>query len=252
MRSRSMTSVWLAAAAALSAAACVAEDAPDPGADEAPDVAATGQEVVGFRNYANPEIGAIMTGDSINSALVCTGTAISPNVVLTARHCLANANFFYTIEEPLNVRRFTVRERWGSSREDIALLWLHEPVPFTRPIKHTGTVNSTAAIFGFGGNDCAPAPGGGWFPNNGLGVKRIGFFTTEASGRINAPIVCGGDSGGPVIDWNDGLIFGVVVRSTGTQNPNGFGEFTATNRPTVWEDLMFINWIWQSESNAGR
>jgi hypothetical protein len=213
-------------------------------------------KVAGFRNYANPEIGLLSPLPGVNDLPglpgVCTGTAISPNVILTAAHCVASANYFFTIEEPLNVRRFTVRDRWASPTDDIGLVWVREPVPWFRHMKKDGVPYTTAAVYGFGGNSCHLGSGG-WVYNNGTLVKRIGFFTTQPNGWIAPSIVCPGDSGGPIIDWADGKIFGVVSEGTGTEATD-WGWFEATNSDNgkVWNDLMFVIWIWQGESNAGR
>jgi hypothetical protein len=219
-----------------------------PPEDAEREFAATESELVGYPNYGAPEIGLIAWNSVFNNIQqdrrACTATAIAPYVVLTAGHCIDDANFFYTIEEnPLRVRQFRVRERWRHPIWDIAVVRLWDRVPWWRPIKENGPVGAVAAVWGFGGNDCYPAEGGGWARNEGLWTKRFGFFTTQANGRIDQPIICGGDSGGPVIDWNDGQIFGVVFESTGTV-PNGFGTFAATNLPGVWQELMFRLWVW--------
>jgi hypothetical protein len=168
---------------------------------------------------------------------------------LTAGHC-TDLSFFWTIEEPLNVHRFDVRNRWRHGYFDIGLLWLWQPVPSTRPMKENGPVGVTAAVWGFGGDDCVPGPGGTWPINNGVLTKRVGFFTTGADGWIRSPIICGGDSGGPIVDLNDGQIFGVTVASSGTRQ-GGPGLFSATNLPTVWNDLVLVAYLWQVTSNAG-
>ena len=215
------------------------------------ELASTSEALVGFVSYANPEIGIVAEGSSVNTlGHRCTGTAVAPNVVLTAGHCTF-ANWFYTVEHPLAVRRFAVRHRWAHPTEDIGLLWIREPIPWSRPMEEHGPVGATAALVGFGGNDCDTNGRGGWAYNNGLGVKRLAFFTTVASGQINAAIVCGGDSGGPVVDWADGRVFGVISNSGGTQAGDS-ATFTATNRPGVWSSLQFLVYVWQSESNAGR
>lgn len=230
--------------------ACAAESPEELTPD---DLGEASGEVVGFTNYGAPEIGLLGNSASVNTLTAsCTATAVAPNVLATARHCLGLARYFFTIEEPLYVRRFEVRGTWGDPSNDIGLVWVRQPVPFTRALKENGSVNATAAVWGFGGNNCDVNPyTGEWAYNEGAGVKRVGFFTTQANGTIAAPIICPGDSGGPVVDWSDGKIFGVVSASSGSQ-PGDHGVFVATNRPGVWSSLMFVIWIWQSESNAGR
>jgi hypothetical protein len=239
---------WILSALCIALTACAPEELVPEG-----DLVELDEEVVGFTNYGNPEIGLLADSASVNRVgRFCTATAVAPNVLVTARHCLWFARHFFTIEEPFVVRRFDVRETWAHPHHDIGLVWVRQGVPFTRPLKETGTVNATAAVWGFGGNNCDLNPvTGDWAYNDGYGVKRVGFFTTQANGNINAPIICPGDSGGPVVDWSDGKIFGVVSTSSGSQ-PGDRGTFVATNRPGVWSSLLFMIYIWQSESNAGR
>jgi hypothetical protein len=208
------------------------------------------QQVNGFVSYANREIGLIGSSTSASSGF-CTGTAVSPNVVLTAGHCISGANYFFTFQsQTATPQRYDVRDRWRSPNTDIGMLWLRQAVPWTRPIKQTGTVNSTAAVYGFGGNSCDTDGRGGWRFNDGTLVKRVAFFTTGANNVINSNLICGGDSGGPIIDWNDGIIFGVTVTSSGTQ-PGDTATFTPTNASTNWSDLQFVIFVWQATSNQG-
>jgi hypothetical protein len=115
-----------------------------------------------------------------------------------------------------------------------------------------GPVGATAALVGFGGNDCDLNSRGEWAYNRGIGTKRLAFFTTVASGQINAAVACprrfrvARSSTGPT-----GGLFGVMASSNGTR-PGDSAWFTATNRPGVWASLQFLVYVWQSESNAGR
>jgi hypothetical protein len=228
--------------------ACAME-APLPGEDGEGEVAAAASKLAGFRNYGAPEAGIVAWNHEFNNiqheGLLCTGTAIGQYLVLTAGHCVDEARFFYTIEEnPLRVQQFGVRDRWRDPNHDVGLLRLWQPVPYWREVKEHGPVGATAAVWGFGGNDCRPD--NQWEYNVGLFTKRVGFFRTQASGHIDQPIICGGDSGGPIVDWDgDGRIFGVVSRSTGT-GPGGYGVFAATNLPGVWNGLRIMMYAWNN------
>jgi hypothetical protein len=173
-------------------AACVEQAAEDPDIDTP--TGSVQQQVNGFVDYGNPEVGVVAPSTTITGDF-CTGTAVAPNVVLTARHCMGNANFFLTQQaQGATPRVFTVRGRWSSASTDIGLLWLHQPVPRSRPVKQFGPVGGTAVVYGFGGNLCEPNPfGPGFILNEGIGIKRVAFFTTRADNVINAPLICGCD-----------------------------------------------------------
>jgi hypothetical protein len=241
---RMTTSILVVFVATMTA--CIDED---PGVELPTE--STEQQVNGFVHYGNPEIGLVASSTTVASGY-CTGTAVAPNVVLTAAHCMGAPNFFLTqTAQDAAPTSYAVRDRWSSPNTDIGLLWLRQPVPWTRPIKQNGTVNSTGLVYGFGGNSCDWDPvNQRWIFNDGVRIKRLAFFTTAANNVINSPLLCPGDSGGPVIDWNDGLIFGVSVTSSGTQ-PGDFGTFTPTNASTNWGDLQFVIFVWQATSNQG-
>jgi hypothetical protein len=222
----------------------VPDETSDLVSDDADSTGVASQAIIGFDNDGAPEIGLITDAEGLgNPAGYCTGTAIAPHVVLTARHC--PGRFFFTIQPGLNVQRFTTRERWDSPDYDVSLLRIWETIPWTRPIKEHGPVNATAAVWGFGGNACGFTNDGQWY-DGGVGRKRVGFFTTQPNGWISPNVVCGGDSGGPIIDWNDGQIFGVTSRVNLVERA---GWFEATNRrdrrTNLWNDLMFSLWVWQ-------
>lgn len=242
---RVTTSVLVVLAAAIPACA----DQADEDLNAETPTSSVEQQVNGFVDYNNPEVGLVAQWPELAGGW-CTGTAVAPNVVLTAKHCMGGANHFLTFQsQGATPRRFDVRDRWSSPTQDIGLLWLWQPVPWSRPIKQHGTVNSTAVVYGFGGNSCDWDPvNGRWLFNHATLVKRVAFFTTGSNNVINAPLLCPIDSGGPIIDWNDGMIFGVSEASSGTL-PGDTAVFSPTS--TAWGDLNFVIWVWQVTSNQG-
>jgi hypothetical protein len=209
-------------------------------------VAAISQELHGFENYDNPEIGLVTPSSSVNAGAYCTGTAILPNIVITARHCVVGGGgavgeggSFFTIAQPFTVTRHVVNQVWRSGDagttdpiRDIALLRVAPAVPWTRELGQYADAGSTAFAWGFGGFDC--------FPNVNAGRKRVGWFTV--AGNVTPPMVCPGDSGGPVIRA-DGRIFGILSHSSGT-GPGGIGIFE--NVGDIWRDVTLAAFLMQA------
>jgi Trypsin len=233
------------------------DDSPPDGPEPEAELATTSAALHGLESYGAPEIGIISRWDTVNQPVGCTATAIAPNVVITARHCLLGGggeigvgHWYYTIEPPLTVRRHQIHEVWLSGEQvygqpppqlrDIALLRIHPASPFHREIRAYAPGGSTAWGWGFGGFDCAWS-GRYWYDVTGSGRKRFATFTV-AGNQITAPIFCPGDSGGPVIAEEDGRIFGIMTHGQGTR-PGDTGIFE--NIGDIWGDVMTMTFFMQ-------
>jgi V8-like Glu-specific endopeptidase len=194
--------------------------------------------VGGVPEPGHAAVGAIVPvspycGDPEEAAPVtCTGTLVAPRVVLTAAHCVENADAPQVLsvvfaEEtgraPGTARVRTIDGRlhpeWRAGEHDIGVLILAEDAPVT-PVSLRGatlpadTVGRTVRVVGFGLDD------DGRRGHRRSGTARVaavgeGAFTVERAPGMS----CGGDSGGPVF-LEDALIgvtaFGDLACTTGT------------------------------------
>ena len=218
-----MRLAWAAAAIALSG--CVA----DVGAGEAAIVNGT----------LAPGRPAIVFMYRLDGS-ACTGTIISPRVVLTANHCVdgAPASYFriyvggsrrsFTAEYRVREVRQLPSGGFGSG-EDLALLILSAPARET-PMEIAR--ESPSRLWGAS----VTAVGYGETPAGGSGTKYT--TTTIVEGLqggfiLVEPAVCSGDSGGPLIG-PDGLIYGVA---SFIYSPDGMTEPRCGTAPGAYNEI---------------
>ena len=218
-----MRLAWAAAAIALSG--CVA----DVGAGEAAIVNGT----------LEPGRPAVVFMYRLDGS-ACTGTIISPRVVLTANHCVdgAPASYFriyvggsrrsFTAEYRVREVRQLPSGGFGSG-EDLALLILSAPARET-PMEIAR--ESPSRLWGAS----VTAVGYGETPAGGSGTKYT--TTTIVEGLqggfiLVEPAVCSGDSGGPLIG-PDGLIYGVA---SFIYSPDGMTEPRCGTAPGAYNEI---------------
>jgi secreted trypsin-like serine protease len=199
---------------------------------------------------------------------LCTGTALTRDLVLTAAHCVARPVpqriRLYQSVETIAVRSIARHPRfsmaaYAASRAtaDVAVVKLASPlpdivVPAALAAARRAAVGEVMTIAGFGVTQSGTA--------RGLGLPREAQLTvTGKPGSLQIRLVdaatdntrpglggCTGDSGGPVYDGVGPLVIGVVSWSTAASNEEGCGGLTG-----VTPLLNYRAWIVETAQKLG-
>jgi len=224
--------------------------------------------------------GAAPAGDPIGRSVVmivstrrnlCTGTALTRDLVLTAAHCVEPAASYAILLEKaapvLEIKTISVHPRYdpqsfalNRATADVALIKLPVPLPerITPALLNRRdaavAVGDTFVVAGFG----ATAPGS----EAGIGIARtaaliatgqpgalqIRLFDPATKGDRPGLGACTGDSGAPVFRDFDGqlMVIGVVSWSTGPKLAAGCGGLTGVT-PLV----RYRDWLVQAAGKLG-
>jgi secreted trypsin-like serine protease len=213
----------------------------------------------------------MVVGSRTNGGSVCTGAALTPDLILTAAHCVAPGatyNVFPAKNVPaLAIKTIQVHPRYdpqsyavNRATADVALIKLAVALPerfVPVPLEPPGAavaVGDRFMIAGFG----VTAAGS----DNGIGLARtallvatgqpgtlqIRLFDPSTKGDRPGLGACTGDSGGPALREVDGrlTVTGVVSWSTGPKLGAGCGGLTGVT-PLV----RYRDWIIQAASKLG-
>ncbi len=196
---------------------------------------------------------AVVAIDIAGNAL-CTGALVAPNIVLTARHCVARTveriacpasspqvgeqrspqSLHILVGDDAQLAREVARGRaivtprgWSLCDADIALIVLDRDVTGIDPLpvrRHGVAVGDHVRAVGYGrAGDGQPA-------GTKLLRDHVKVLDTSDNEFIVGEATCQGDSGGPAIDEATGEIVGVVSRGgPACDGPNVHNVYTRTD-----------------------
>ena len=199
---------------------------------------------------------------------LCTGTALTRDLVLTAAHCVARPLSYqvktYQSGQTISVRGIALHPRfdlasYAASRAtaDIALIKLTAPLgDLVQPAKLAPTrrvvVGEYLTIAGFGVTAANS--------DRGLGLPRMATLSvTGKPGSLQIRLfdlatrdlrtgrgACTGDSGAPAFEPKSEAVVGVVSWSTAPGDQEGCGGLTG-----VTPLLLYRKWIVETAKNFG-
>lgn len=189
-------------------------------------------------NVAGQSLDGWQVGNNFEPSNVAVFVGPSPDWTSNDR-ALARGSFFLTLDDP------TLCDR------DIAFVFLDAPV-YTAPtarVRLSGTVPSSLSAIGYG----ATEGGALGHRHRRDGVRPLGVGK-PGSGRVaigpreleTTTSICGGDSGGPIVDPSNGEVIGIASRGIGCDSPDG-QVFTLLS---PFKDMFEMAYAWVGKSSV--
>lgn len=226
--------------------------------------------------------GAAPGGDALGRSVVtivgsrgnfCSGALIAPTLILSAAHCVTPGASYQIVQydaqrqpQLVAVRRIAAHPQFNAAAiashrasADIALLQLAAPLPGAAPLPLGVPAEPILAgqRFSIAGIGVAIRGDG----RSGGTVRTAELVSTSHPGRLQIRLLdpatgntrpglgaCTGDSGGPVLQAQDGrgAVVGVIAWSTGAADSAGCGGLTGVTPLTLYR-----NWILQTAKAWG-
>lgn len=167
-------------------------------------------------NHPFPAVVAVV----VEGRGLCTGAFVSPNVVMTAGHCVGTKDM-YIVKDLFDKSPWTnkVTDIKVIPILDIALLRVTEPSKYCSPLaSYKPKVGTNVTVVGYGQGKGARTPVGvlHWGKQ---AVTHVGTYEIQVKDKAGFDMPTPGDSGGPLYD-NDGIVIGVTSYNVGDKlNP---------------------------------
>ena len=206
-----------------------------------------------------PAVAAIILQSGSGAQQLCSGTLITPTIVLTAGHCLsfdpAGATVYLfpdgVTPVPHPARQFAVHPQFNlgvAAYADVAVLYLVDPVTDVTPLPlatRAPRPGAKGTIVGFGddglGNFEAKLVGTVRLKRCPRAIRRVGIMRGQLSTSLcwkpkrNGNDTCPGDSGGPLLAG--GAVAGVTSGGYGSGScPGTLSWDTSVPRVLDWLD----------------
>lgn len=224
-----------------------------------------GGQDLSLSSVLNRSVVMILNQNSVGSASICTGTFISPTIILTAAHCVSDdkndlivqmGNSIFSEQEMIsfNVIAVEKHEKYQKTENDLALIRVEENktvsvIPVALAKDKDLSNKKMMTLLGYGVNQLEESDdefqGAGDLRRLNVLASRVKMsrtsFTIDQSQGSGA---CHGDSGGPAfVTLQDHKLVLAGVASGVVQSED---ETDCTNQSVYTKVSMYNSWIFKS------